>query len=71
MRFKSLATVACTVAFAALIVPTVALAGRGSDRAKQDKKAFFDSRATPAAKKVLAARDRARAASPDAGGRRS
>src|SRR4051794_10093776 len=52
-------------ALAALVVPTVALANRDSDSAKRDKKAFFDSRSTPAAKKVLAARDRARAASPD------
>ena len=63
MRFTLLARLACLMGLAVLVVPQFAFADRGNG--EQDKKAFFDSRATPAAKKVLAARDRARAASPD------
>jgi len=66
VRFTSFAALATLAALAALTVPTAALASRGNDRANRDKKAFFDSRSTPAAKNALAARDRARAGAPDA-----
>jgi len=48
-----------------LVVPQFAFADRGNS--ERDKKAFFDSRATPAAEKVLSARERDAAAtqSPD------
>jgi len=50
---------------AVLVVPQFAFADRGNG--DRDKKAFFDSRATPAAEKVLSARERDSAAtqSPD------
>jgi hypothetical protein len=49
-----------------LVVPQFALADRGSSNGERDKKAFFDSRATPAAEKVLDARQRDQAANPSA-----
>src|SRR5262249_25748462 len=68
VRFLSLARLAFVAALAALVVPAGALADRGghNDRASfPDKKALFDSRPTPAAEKVLDARDRDMAATPD------
>jgi extracellular elastinolytic metalloproteinase len=56
VRFTLLARLACVMALATLVVPQFALADRGNG--DRDKKAFFDSRATPAAEKVLNARER-------------
>jgi hypothetical protein len=61
-----LARLGCVAALAALVVPQFALADRGASNGDRDKKAFFDSRATPAAKKVLNARQRDVDATPSA-----
>src|SRR5262245_20601996 len=65
VRFTVLARFAGVLALAALVVPQLALAddhGHGF----RDKQAFFDSRSTPAAEKVLNARERDAAATPSA-----
>jgi hypothetical protein len=65
LRLTPVARVACLAALAFLVLPATALAERGGNAAR-DKKSFFDSRTTPSAEKILRARDRDRAANPDA-----
>jgi len=65
VRFPVLARLAGLLALAVLVVPQLAFAG-DHGHGFRDKQAFFDSRSTPTAQKVLNARERDAAASSSA-----
>src|SRR5205823_11834790 len=65
VRLTAVARLAGALALAVLVVPRLAFADDGG-QVFRDKQAYFDSRATPAAEKVLDERERNTAASPSA-----